>query len=98
MHEGQGAAAMPGKEAVHSEVPSPMDGDGDYWYGLLTEIQAARFIGFTARALQSWRYRGGGPLFVRVNGRCVRYRRIDLRAWSEARLRTSTSDYGTEAA
>ena len=98
MQEGQGVAAMPGKEAAHSEVPSPMDGDGDYWYGLINDTVAARFIGFTARALQNWRYGGGGPKFIRVNQRCVRYRRVDLREWSEARLRTSTSDTGQEAA
>ncbi len=96
MQEGQGAAAMPEKEAAHSEVPEPT-GD-DYWYGLITEDQAARFLRFTPRALQGWRYGGGGPRFVRVNLRCVRYRRIDLRAWAEARLRNSTSDPGAEAA
>ena len=99
MQEGQGIAAMPEKEAAHhSEVLSPMDGDGDYWYGPINETEAARFVGFTVRALQGWRYGGGGPLFVRVNQRCVRYRRVDLREWSEARLRTSTSDPGQEAA
>ena len=98
MQQGQDAAAMPGKEAAHSEVPNPMDGDGDYWFGLIVEDEAARFLKFSARALQGWRYGGGGPRFVRVNLRCVRYRRIDLREWSEARLRTSTSDPGQEAA
>ena len=96
MQEGQGAAAMPEKEAAHSEVPEPT-GD-DYWYGLLTEDQAARFLRFTPRALQGWRYGGGGPRFIRVNLRCVRYRRVDLREWAEARLRTSTSDPGKAVA
>ena len=36
--------------------------------------------------------------YIAISSRCIRYRRIDLRAWSEARVRTSTSDPGQEAA
>jgi len=61
---------------------------------LLSEAQSAEFLGVTPRALQAWRQRGGGPAFVRISSRCVRYRRRDLVAWSEARLCTSTSDSG----
>ncbi|MDR3606243.1 MAG: helix-turn-helix domain-containing protein [Oligoflexia bacterium] len=61
---------------------------------LLTEQQAAAFIGFTPRALQSWRCRGGGPVFVRVSARAIRYRLRDLMSWVEERLRSSTSDKG----
>lgn len=64
---------------------------------LLTEKQAARFLGFSARTLQSWRFRGGGPRYVSVSPRCVRYRLEDLRQWIEDRLRTSTADPGPEA-
>jgi hypothetical protein len=34
---------------------------------------------------------GGGPCFVKISGRMIRYRRRDLNAWSEARLRANTS-------
>jgi Helix-turn-helix domain len=61
---------------------------------LLSEAQSAEFLGVTPRALQAWRQRGGGPSFVRISSRCVRYRRRDLIAWAEARLRTSTSEDG----
>jgi len=44
--------------------------------------------------LQAWRQRGGGPLFVRVSSRAIRYRRRDLIAWAEAKLVESTSDTG----
>lgn len=64
---------------------------------LLTEEQAAELIGFTPRFLQDRRLRGGGPSFVRVSARAIRYRPEDLRAWAEARLRTSTSDRGPDA-
>jgi len=59
---------------------------------LTTERQAANFLGVTARALQKWRTTGKGPLFVRISGRCVRYRRRDLLAWTEARLKSSTAE------
>jgi predicted DNA-binding transcriptional regulator AlpA len=61
---------------------------------LLTERQAADALGFTPRTLAEWRYRGGGPPFVRVSARAVRYRPDDLDAWARERLRTSTSDPG----
>jgi predicted DNA-binding transcriptional regulator AlpA len=57
---------------------------------LETEREAADFLGVTTRALQKWRVTGTGPSFVRISGRCVRYRRRDLVAWVEARLRSST--------
>lgn len=68
--------------------------DPDYLDRLLTEREAAGFLGYSVRALQNWRVRGGGPLFVRVSGRSIRYRRRDLIEWSEGRLRSSTSDTG----
>jgi excisionase family DNA binding protein len=61
---------------------------------LLTTRQAARLLGFSPRALEGWRLRGGGPAFVRVSRRSVRYRRADLDRWAEERLRISTSDPG----
>ena len=66
----------------------------DYWQALIPPPDAADFLGFTGRALANWRSRGGGPRFIRVGSRAVRYRRADLRAWAEARLRTSTADSG----
>ena len=59
---------------------------------LLSEGQAATLLGVTPRALQAWRQRGGGPLFVRISSRCIRYRKRDLVAFAEARLRSSTSE------
>jgi predicted DNA-binding transcriptional regulator AlpA len=58
---------------------------------LIDESEAARFLGYTIRALQNWRIRGGGPHFVKVSSRSIRYRRRDLIAWIEARLRSNTS-------
>lgn len=61
---------------------------------LLTEAEAARRLGFSTRFLQQRRYVGGGPKFVRVSARAIRYRPEDLEAWAAERIRTSTSDLG----
>jgi hypothetical protein len=61
---------------------------------LLTEQQAAALLGVTVKTLQGWRYRGGGPAFVKL-GRCVRYRAEDLQDFVTAAVRTSTSDPGS---
>jgi len=63
----------------------------EYLDRLLDESAAAEFLGYTQRALQNWRVRGGGPRFVKVSSRSIRYRRRDLIAWAERRLCTSTS-------
>jgi len=33
--------------------------------------------------LRQWRYRGCGPVYIKVNGK-VRYRRSDVEAWLDA--------------
>ena len=66
--------------------------DRDYFEGLICEREAAEFLSYTVRALQNWRLRGGGPQFVKVSSRSVRYRRRDLIAWAESHLQSSTSD------
>jgi predicted DNA-binding transcriptional regulator AlpA len=68
--------------------------DRDYLDRLIAERQAAEFLGYSVRALQNWRVRGGGPRFVKVSGRSVRYRRRDLIEWVERRLRWNTSELG----
>jgi hypothetical protein len=63
---------------------------------LLTETRVAELLSVSARTLQMWRWRGGGPVFVRA-GAAIRYRPADLRAWVEANLHRSTSDPGSAA-
>ena len=69
-----------------------------YWHELITEEPAAEFLNLTRRKMQKDRQDGVGPKFIRLSARCIRYRRADLRAWAEARLRKSTSDPGSAAA
>ncbi len=78
-------------------APAPQINEADFWYGLIDEKAAAKFLNLSVRSLQGYRYKGGGPRFVSVSARCVKYRRIDCREWSETKLRTSTSDPGAEA-
>ena len=70
----------------------------DYWQALIDEKVAAAFLGLTKRTMQAYRHRGGGCRYIRISSRCLRYRRIDLRLWAEARMRTSTADPGKGAA
>ena len=89
--------AAPGADSA----PEPNDQkkpDLAYWYELIPEKTAAEFINQKVRTLQGYRYKGGGPPFVRLSARCVKYRRIDLLRWAEAHLRASTSDSGPEVA
>jgi predicted DNA-binding transcriptional regulator AlpA len=65
--------------------------DTEYLDRLLSEKEAAEFLHYSQRALQNWRVRGGGPSFVKVSSRSVRYRRRDLIAWSRGLLRSNTS-------
>ncbi|MBD3676960.1 MAG: helix-turn-helix domain-containing protein [Rhodobacteraceae bacterium] len=58
---------------------------------LVNEHEAADMLCYSVRALQNWRCRGGGPKFIKVSGRSVRYRRRDLLAWIEERTVSSTS-------
>ena len=58
---------------------------------LLDERQAADILCYSVRALQNWRHRGGGPDFVKVSARSVRYRRADLDKWIAERTVSSTS-------
>ncbi len=60
---------------------------------LLKEKEASAVLNVSQKTLQAWRYRGGGPKFVKV-GRAVRYSQDELNAYIQAHERTSTSDPG----
>ena len=65
--------------------------EADYLHCLLDENAAAEFLGYSRRALQNWRTRGGGPSYVKVSSRSVRYRRSELIEWIECLIRPHTS-------
>ncbi len=66
----------------------------DYFNELLKEEDAADFLGVSVRTLQGWRFKGGGPKFIKISHRAIRYRRKDLIEWIDGKVRISTSDFG----
>ena len=62
----------------------------------LSTTQAGSYVGLSRRTLEKMRTTGNGPVY-RKHGRYVRYHIADLDAWSTARRKNSTSDYGVEA-
>src|SRR5262245_45975506 len=62
---------------------------------LYTEKQAAALLEVSVKTLQGWRYKGGGPRFIKM-GRLIRYAESDLEAFVLEKRRTSTSDSGQQ--
>jgi predicted DNA-binding transcriptional regulator AlpA len=54
--------------------------------------EAAHYIALAESTLTKMRLTGDGPPFCKVGPRAVAYRRADLDAWLETRVRRSTSD------
>ncbi len=50
----------------------------------------ARWLNVSNRTLQNWRWRGGGPEFIKL-GNCVRYDSAAVAIWIAAGSRSSTS-------
>ncbi len=61
---------------------------------LLTPAEASAQLGLTQGALAQLRYTGGGPLFIKLTAKAVRYRQSDLDSWIASRARQNTRDYG----
>jgi len=59
--------------------------------------EAANYVALAESTLTKMRLTGDGPLFVKVGPRAVAYRKADLDAWLDARVRRSTSDKPTSA-
>lgn len=51
---------------------------------LLDENEAAASLSVAVQTLRNWRWKGEGPLYVKVGARLVRYRRGDLDAFIHA--------------
>lgn len=87
------AEANQGAIVAGGEVPGVRSArDPDYLDRLITENDAAPFLGHSVRTLQKWRVKGGGPPFVRISSRSIRYTRRELMRWAHARLCRRTSD------
>ena len=84
-------------QAVRADAPAgriiPQDPDA-----LLFQSEAAYLTGLSPRTFEAMRMKGGGPRFIVVGRRAVRYCRRDLMEWIESRRRQSTSDLGAGSA
>jgi predicted DNA-binding transcriptional regulator AlpA len=49
--------------------------------------EAASLLSVSLSLLKKWRLAGSGPRFVRLGGRAIGYRRMDLLAWVEGLTR-----------
>lgn len=58
---------------------------------LMDETEAAELLCYSVRALQNWRYRGGGPKFIKISARSVRYAYGDVMDWIDQRRVANTS-------
>ena len=72
--------------------------EGEFWYSRIDEKAAAQFLDLSTRSMQGFRQKGGGPVFIALSPRCIRYTRTDLRNWCNDHLRSSTSDAGAPLA
>ena len=68
----------------------------EYWNALINEDNAADFADLSKRTMQGFRQKGGGPKYVRISARCIRYTRAWLKEWADARSAHSTAEYGDE--
>lgn len=59
---------------------------------LLTETEAADYLGVSPRTLSNFRTRGGGPDYIKVGSKSVRYDLKDLQEYIADRRQNSTSE------
>lgn len=59
---------------------------------LLTEKEAAQTLGLSVRTLQGWRRVGGGPRFLSLSRRAVRYRIEDIETWMDSHAVENTTE------
>lgn len=57
---------------------------------LMDTKTAADVLGISPRTLEDWRWRGGGPRFLRLSRNCIRYRHADLLDWADGKSQRST--------
>ncbi|WP_273441043.1 helix-turn-helix transcriptional regulator [Sedimenticola selenatireducens] len=48
---------------------------------LMTSDEVAEYLNLAPRTIQKWREDKTGPQFIRINHRCVRYRRLEVDRW-----------------
>ncbi len=94
------ALAADGSTPAPDSAPPPKEpiSPEEFWNSLINEKVAADYLDLTDRTMQALRQQGGGPRYIVISARCIRYRRIDLKAWADSLMCSSTSDSGDRAA
>jgi len=87
-------AADRAKSVTESGAGSDHRGGAVPDHCLLSTEQAARHLALSPRTLEALRLRGGGPAYVALGRRAIRYRIEDLESWVASRIRRSTSNDG----
>jgi predicted site-specific integrase-resolvase len=67
---------------------------------LLTNREAAAYLGVAPETLNNWRCKGQSPAFIKTTPSSrgkVLYRMSDIAAWQDANLYASTSDVGVQS-
>ena len=59
--------------------------------------EAAAHLGVSRQFLEKLRHTGGGPEYIHVTKRCIRYERAVLDAWMAGRTATAVADYRDDA-
>ena len=58
---------------------------------LLDTESAARVVGVSKRQFELWRRNGGGPPWLALGRKVIRYRLLDIEAWLRSRRRGGTA-------
>ncbi len=78
--------SSPNLTIVPSPAPMPRLDPSSIGSDLIDEVALAVRLGVSRSTLQSWRYAGRGPRFIKL-GRLVRYRNADVDAFLQAHTR-----------
>jgi hypothetical protein len=73
-----------------AELAATSDEDDDR---PITTAEAAMWLGVSTQFLEILRHTGGGPRYMRLGPRCIRYTIRWLREWCEARSHVHTKEY-----
>lgn len=77
--------------SVHRAVSAALQGVNTKT--VMTEAEAAHYLGFAPNTLRQWRVEGIGPKYSKPAGTAVRYLKESLDAWLAARQTVTASHH-----
>lgn len=88
------------REDMSAPIRAALLLDPSYLESAIDEFEAAKFLNTKVSTLRTWRSRpppGGGPPFIRISGRHIKYRRSDLIQFLSARRVTGERETTPES-